>query len=62
MGFGETRAARFGRRHVLKGGGDRHKAMEHYVTALRHSREARIPSTDPVVADTIKNVAAFQKC
>ena len=47
---------------MLKGGGDRHKAMEHYVTALRHSREARIPSTDPVVADTIKNVAAFQKC
>ena len=47
---------------VLKGDGDRHRAMEHYVAALRHAREARLPSTDPVVADTIKNVVAFQKC
>ncbi|KAL7544086.1 hypothetical protein ACHAXR_013517 [Thalassiosira sp. AJA248-18] len=46
---------------ILKSSGESNKAMEHYMAALWHSREARLPSTDPIVADTIKNVAAFQK-
>jgi len=46
---------------ILKISGERNKAMEHYMAALWHSREARLPSTDPIVADTIKNVAEFQK-
>mmetsp|Transcript_5606 Transcript_5606/g.12747 ORF Transcript_5606/g.12747 Transcript_5606/m.12747 type:complete len:446 (+) Transcript_5606:567-1904(+) len=47
---------------ILKSAGETNKAMEHYMAALWHSREARLPSTDPIVADTIKNVASFQKC
>lgn len=46
---------------MLKSSGEPNKAMEHYMAALWHSREARLPSTDPIVADTIKNVASFQK-
>lgn len=46
---------------ILKISGEKNKAMEHYMAALWHSREARLPSTDPIVSDTIKNVAAFQK-
>lgn len=46
---------------ILKAAGEPNKAMEHYMAALWHSREARLPSTDPIVADTIKNVASFQK-
>lgn len=46
---------------ILKLLGEPSKAMEHYMAALRHSREARLPSTDPIVADTIKNVASFQR-
>jgi len=46
---------------ILKLSGEPNKAMEHYMAALWHSREARLPSTDPIVADTIKNVASFQK-
>ncbi|KAL3809507.1 hypothetical protein ACHAXA_009743 [Cyclostephanos tholiformis] len=46
---------------ILKTSGEKTKAMEHYMAALWHSREARLASTDPVVADTIKNVAAFQR-
>jgi tetratricopeptide (TPR) repeat protein len=46
---------------ILKTSGEKTKAMEHYMAALWHSREARLPSTDPIVADTIKNVAAFQQ-
>eukprot|EP00581_Thalassiosira_minuscula_P000722 CAMPEP_0183738148 /NCGR_PEP_ID=MMETSP0737-20130205/53879_1 /TAXON_ID=385413 /ORGANISM="Thalassiosira miniscula, Strain CCMP1093" /LENGTH=588 /DNA_ID=CAMNT_0025972621 /DNA_START=66 /DNA_END=1832 /DNA_ORIENTATION=+ len=46
---------------ILKSSGDTNKAMEHYMASLWHSREARLPSTDPIVADTIKNVANFQK-
>lgn len=45
---------------ILKSTGETNKAMEHYMAALWHSREARLPSTDPIVADTIKNVASFQ--
>ena len=47
---------------IMKAAGETNTAMEHYMAALWHSREARLPSTDPVVADTIKNVAAFQQC
>jgi len=46
---------------ILKLSGEPNKAMEHYMAALWHSREARLPSTDPIVADTIKNVASFKK-
>ncbi|KAL3776302.1 hypothetical protein ACHAW5_002611 [Stephanodiscus triporus] len=46
---------------ILKKSGENTKAMEHYMAALWHSREARLPSTDPIVADTIRNVAAFQQ-
>lgn len=46
---------------LLKRSGEPNKAMEHYMAALWHSREARLPSTDPIVADTIKHVASFQK-
>lgn len=46
---------------ILKTSGETTKAMEHYMASLWHSREARLPSTDPVVADTIRNVAAFQQ-
>lgn len=46
---------------ILKASGQETKAKEHYMAALWHSREARLPSTDPIVADTIKNVAAFQQ-
>lgn len=46
---------------ILKLSGEPNKAMEHYMAALWHSREAKLPSTDPIVADTIKNVASFQK-
>ncbi|KAL7553888.1 hypothetical protein ACHAWF_017230 [Thalassiosira exigua] len=46
---------------ILKSSGESNKAMEHYMAALWHSREARLPSTSPIVADTIKNVASFQK-
>ena len=45
---------------ILKKKGDREESMDHYMAALWHSREAKLPSTDPTVADTIKNVAAFQ--
>jgi len=45
---------------ILKSSGENNKAMEHYMAALWHSREARLPSTNPIVADTIKNVASFQ--
>lgn len=47
--------------NILKSSGEPNKAMEHYMASLWHSREARLPSTDPIVADTIKNVASFQK-
>ena len=46
---------------ILQSSGETNKAMEHYMASLWHSREARLPSTDPIVADTIKNVAGFQK-
>ncbi|KAL3756493.1 hypothetical protein ACHAWU_009887 [Discostella pseudostelligera] len=46
---------------ILKLSGANDKAMEHYMAALWHSREASLPSTDPIVADTIKNLASFQK-
>jgi hypothetical protein len=46
---------------ILKLSGESDKAMEHYMASLWHSREARLPSTDPIVADTIKNLAIFQK-
>ena len=46
---------------ILKLSGESDKAMEHYMASLWHSREARLPSTDPIVADTIKNLAVFQK-
>ncbi len=42
---------------ILKLLGENEKAMEHYMAALWHSREASLPSTDPIVADTIKNLA-----
>lgn len=45
---------------ILKLSGEDNKALEHYMAALWHSREAKLPSTDPIVADTIKNVASFQ--
>ncbi len=45
---------------ILKKKGDMEESMDHYMAALWHSREAKLPSTDPTVADTIKNVAAFQ--
>ncbi|KAL7462558.1 hypothetical protein ACHAXS_002939 [Conticribra weissflogii] len=46
---------------ILKSVGDYNKSMEHYMQALRYSREAKLPSNDPIVADTIRNVASFQK-
>ena len=45
---------------ILKKKGDMAESMDHYMAALWHSREAKLPSTDPTVADTIQNVAAFQ--
>ncbi|ACI64446.1 predicted protein [Thalassiosira pseudonana CCMP1335] len=45
---------------ILKKSGDYNKAMEHYMASLWHSREAKLPSTNPIVADTIRNVASFQ--
>ena len=45
----------------LKLSGENDKAMEHYMAALWHAREASLPSTDPIVADTIQNLASFQK-
>jgi len=44
---------------ILKSNGQSSQAMEHYVASLYCSREARLPSTDPIVADTIRNVAAY---
>ena len=44
---------------MLKEDGDPHNTMEHYMAALWHTREAWLSSTDPVVADTSKYVAAF---
>lgn len=46
---------------ILKSVGDYNKSMEHYMQALWYSREAKLPSNDPIVADTIRNVASFQK-
>lgn len=46
---------------IMKESGENDKAMEHYMAALWHSREASLPSHDPIVADTIKNLASFQK-
>ena len=45
---------------IHKKKGNRDESIDHYMAALWHSREAKLPSTDPTVADTIKNVAAFQ--
>ena len=45
---------------ILKLSGDNNKSMEHYMASLWHAREAKLPSTNPVVADTIRNVASFQ--
>lgn len=45
---------------IHKKKGNREESIDHYMAALWHSREAKLPSTDPTVADTIKNVAAFQ--
>lgn len=45
---------------ILKLTGDNHKSMEHYMASLWHAREAKLPSTNPIVADTIRNVASFQ--
>jgi tetratricopeptide (TPR) repeat protein len=45
---------------IHKKKGNREKSIDHYMAALWHSREAKLPSTDPTVADTIKNVAAYQ--
>ena len=44
---------------ILKSNGQPSRAMEHYVASLYCSREAQLPSTDPIVADTIRNVAAY---
>jgi len=46
--------------NIHKRKGNREESIDHYMAALWHSREAKLPSTDPTVADTIKNVAAFQ--
>lgn len=45
---------------IHKKKGNKEASMDHYMAALWHSREAKLPSTDPTVADTIKNVASFQ--
>lgn len=45
---------------ILKISGDNSKSMEHYMASLWHAREAKLPSTNPIVADTIRNVASFQ--
>ncbi|KAL7480832.1 hypothetical protein ACHAW6_006493 [Cyclotella cf. meneghiniana] len=45
---------------ILKLSGDSSKSMEHYMASLWHAREAKLPSTNPIVADTIRNVASFQ--
>lgn len=45
---------------IFKLSGDNSKSMEHYMASLWHARDAKLPSTNPVVADTIRNVAAFQ--
>ena len=44
---------------ILKNNCQPSQAMEHYVASLYCAREARLPSTDPIVADTIRNVAAY---
>ena len=45
---------------ILQLAGNNNKSMEHYMASLWHAREAKLPSTNPVVADTIRNVASFQ--
>ena len=45
---------------ILKVSGEKQKAREHYLVALWMARESQMPSSDPIVADTIMNVAAYQ--